>query len=157
VTRIAQRGLSYGVHVVAASAKWGDFRQQIRDQFASTLELKITDAFDSHAGRKIAEAVPAGRPGRGITSDGLHTLAALPRVDGDPDGSEGLADGVEDMVMKVKDGWRGKPAPAVRLLPAQLPYDSLPITDYEEKDKWKIPFGIAEHDLKPVYLDFDSD
>ncbi|HIV57199.1 MAG TPA: type VII secretion protein EccCa [Candidatus Stackebrandtia faecavium] len=157
VTRIAQRGLSYGVHVVAASAKWGDFRQHIRDQFGSTLELKITDAFDSHAGRKIAEAVPSGRPGRGITSDGLHTLAALPRVDGNPDGSDGLADGVEAMVMKIKDEWKGEPAPAVRLLPAKLPYERLPINDYTEKTKWKIPFGIAEHDLNPVYLDFDTD
>ncbi|ADD40407.1 type VII secretion protein EccC [Stackebrandtia nassauensis] len=155
VTQIAQRGLSFGVHVIAAAAKWGDFRPAIRDVFGSKVELKVADAFDSIAGRRVAENVPADRPGRGITADSLHMLTALPRVDGKPEAGGALADGIEDMVSKIKDAWQGPPVPAVRLLPAELPYNSLPLDRYDESTKWKIPFGIAESNLKPVYLELD--
>ena len=154
VTQIAQRGLSYGVHVVVATPKWGDLRAAIRDQFGSKIELKLADPFDSHASRRIAENVPAGRPGRGITADGLHLLTALPRVDGNPN-PDSLTDGIEDAVTRIKDGWTKAPAPAVRLLPAKLPYESLPINEYT--NKWHIPIGIAESNLKPVYLELDTD
>ncbi|MGH8876106.1 MAG: type VII secretion protein EccCa [Stackebrandtia sp.] len=157
ITQIAQRGLSFGVHVVGAGAKWNDFRVAIRDSFGSKLELKITDAFDSIAGRRVAENVPAERPGRGITADGLHLLTALPRIDGKQEADDALADGIEDFVGKVNAAWQGPPAPKVRLLPAELPYEDLPMDDYTDATKWKIPIGIAEHDLKPVHLDFNTD
>ncbi|HEY0696602.1 MAG TPA: type VII secretion protein EccCa, partial [Micromonospora sp.] len=41
VTDIATRGLSYGVHVVAAAPRWMDFRPAIRDLFGSRLELRL--------------------------------------------------------------------------------------------------------------------
>ncbi|MGH8791824.1 MAG: type VII secretion protein EccCb, partial [Stackebrandtia sp.] len=154
ITQIAQRGLSFGVHVIAASPKWGDFRAKIRDELGSKVELKIADAFDSIAGRRIAEAVPAGRPGRGMTKGGLHLLTALPRIDGKPDG-DNLVDGVQDLVAKVKRAWKHAPAPRVRLLPSQLPYESLPVNEYT--NKWHVPIGIAESNLKPVYLELDTD
>nr|WP_244615968.1 type VII secretion protein EccCa [Stackebrandtia albiflava] len=154
ITQIAQRGLSYGVHVIATASKWGEFRSGIRDLFGSKLELKINDVFDSHASRKLAEAVPSGRPGRGITKDGLHLLTALPRVDGRPDGTD-LAPGIENLVAKVRDAWTGPAAPAVRLLPAQLPYEAMRAEEYT--NKWHVPIGIAEANLRPVYLELDVD
>ncbi|CAM3358072.1 type VII secretion protein EccCa [Stackebrandtia soli] len=156
ITQIAQRGLGYGVHVVATTAKWSTFRPAIRDVFGSKIELKLADAFDSFVGRKVAEQVPANRPGRGMDPGGLHMLAALPRIDGNPDAND-LPGGITDFVSKVKDAWRGAPAPAVRLLPAKLPYESLPISTFEPQDKWKIPVGIAENNLQPVYLDLAND
>src|SRR5690606_21747659 len=44
-----------------------------------------------------------------------------------------------------------------RLLPAVLPYAALPTGDFTTADKWRIPIGIAETDLEPVYLDFEVD
>lgn len=154
ITQIAQRGLSYGVHVMASASKWGEFRPAIRDLFGSKLELKIADVFDSHANRRAAEAVPAGRPGRGITSEGLHSLSALPRADGKADATN-LPEGIEALVTKIRESWNGPQAPAVRLLPAELPYDALKADEYT--NKWHIPIGIAESNLKPVYLELDND
>ncbi|HZE38064.1 MAG TPA: type VII secretion protein EccCa [Stackebrandtia sp.] len=155
VAQILQRGLSFGVHVVGAAVKWGEFRHTVRDLFGSNVELKVSDAFESIGGRRAAEAVPSGRPGRGITSEGLHTLTALPRIDGNPEADGALLAGIEDFVAKVSDAWQGAPAPAVRLLPAELPYESLPVNEYT--NKWHVPIGIAEHNLQPVYLELDTD
>ena len=118
------------------------------------LELKIADVFDSHANRRAAEAVPAGRPGRGITAEGLHSLSALPRADGKADATN-VPEGIEALVTKIRESWNGPQAPAVRLLPAELPYDALKADEYT--NKWHIPIGIAESNLKPVYLELDND
>ena len=56
---------------------------------------------------------------------------------------------------KIRESWNGPQAPAVRLLPAELPYDALKADEYT--NKWHIPIGIAESNLKPVYLELDND
>ena len=82
VTALAARGLGYGIHLVAATNKWSEFRPAVRDLFGTRLELRLGDPYESEIGRAAAGNVPAGAPGRGLTRDGLHFLAAVPRIDG---------------------------------------------------------------------------
>ena len=77
---VATRGLSYGIHLVATSNRWMDFRPNIRDLFGSRLELRLGDPAESMVNRRSATNVPERSPGRGLTADGLHLLTALPRT-----------------------------------------------------------------------------
>ncbi|MEO3810485.1 type VII secretion protein EccCa [Sphaerisporangium sp. B11E5] len=153
ITDLAARGLGYGVHVVAATNKWSEFRPGIRDLFGSRLELRLGDAYESEVNRKAALAVPEGVPGRGLTRDGHHFLSALPRIDGVRQADD-LSVGVRALVDGVREAWQGAPAPRVRLLPAVLPADALP---GPEQTGARIPIGIDEATLSPVLADFDTD
>ncbi|MUN40779.1 type VII secretion protein EccCa [Actinomadura sp. NEAU-AAG5] len=159
VTDLAARGLGFGVHVVATAGKWSEFRMGIRDVFGTRLELRLGDSYESEIDRRLAENVPEGRPGRGLTRDGLHFLAALPRLDG-RGGTDDLAEGVAGMVRAVDAAWQGPPAPPVRLLPAVLAAEdlaSMPGVGGEPRAGWRVPIGIDEAALAPVWLDFGAD
>src|SRR6266536_2908661 len=147
ITDIATRGLSYGIHVVAAAARWMDFRPAIRDLFGSRLELRLGDPSDSSVSRKAAANVPERTPGRGITAQSLHFLTALPKLTGgDP----------ADLVKQIAAGWTGAPAPRVRMLPAVVPYSAIEGVR-DDSEPLALPIGIAEADLRPVLVDFDSE
>ncbi|MFJ2030191.1 type VII secretion protein EccCa [Streptosporangium sp. NPDC087985] len=154
ITDLAARGLGYGIHVVAATNKWSEFRPGIRDLFGNRVELKLGDAYESEVNRKTSLAVPEGVPGRGLTKEGLHFLAALPRIDG-VQKADDLSTGVRTLVHAVKDAWQGPPAPAVRLLPPVLPAETLPGPEQIGPDR--IPIGIDEANLAPVLVDFEAD
>ncbi|MBQ1051001.1 type VII secretion protein EccCa [Micromonospora sp. C51] len=145
ITDLATRGLSYGVHVVATAVRWLDFRPAIRDLFGSRLELRLGDPSDSLVARRAAAHVPEQTPGRGITSESLHFLTALPQ----PVGTD-----TAGLVKRVNDAWSGPVAPPVRLLPAVLPYADL---DLDATTGLRIPVGVAEADLRPVVLDFATE
>ncbi|WFE46044.1 type VII secretion protein EccCa [Verrucosispora sp. WMMD1129] len=145
ITDLATRGLSYGVHVVATAVRWLDFRPAIRDLFGSRLELRLGDPSDSLVARRAAAHVPEQTPGRGITSESLHFLTALPQ----PTGTD-----TAGLVKRVNDAWSGPGAPPVRLLPAVLPYADL---DLDATTGLRIPVGVAEADLRPVVLDFATE
>ncbi|MFI5840822.1 type VII secretion protein EccCa [Catenuloplanes sp. NPDC051500] len=138
VTEVALRGLSYGVHVVVAAGRWMDLRPAIRDLFGARLELRLGDPTDSTVSRRSAANVPAGAPGRGITSESMHLLTALPGITPE----------------EIAAGWTGPPAPPVRRLPAELPYAA--VRDAGETGL-RIPIGIVETDLSPAVLDFAAD
>ena len=151
VTALAARGLGYGVHVIASAGKWSQFRPAIRDLFGTRLELRLGDPYESEAGRAAARRVPAGRPGRGLTQEGLHFLAAVPRTDG-VCSADGLPAAAAELVKDVAARWTGSPAPAVRLLP-----DSLPVAALPAATAGSVPFGIDEDALAPVWADFAAD
>jgi DNA segregation ATPase FtsK/SpoIIIE, S-DNA-T family len=153
VTSIAARGLGYGVHVMAATGKWSEFRPSIRDLFGTRLELRLGDPYESEVDRRSAANVPENAPGRGLTRDGFHFLTALPRIDSVGDASS-LADGVRKMVETVATAWQGPLAPRVRLLPEVLPASALPTPAQTGR---RIPIGVDENTLSPVLLDFDND
>lgn len=131
-----------------------EVRAALKDQLAGRLELRLGEVMDSEFDRKVAAQVPAGMPGRGQVAERLHFMGALPRVDA-ADGAGGLAEGTAALVERVRAGWTGAPAPAVRLLPAVLPADRLP--KGSEFPGRGIAIGIAETDLEPVFVDFDTD
>lgn len=151
ITGLATRGLGFGIHVLITLNQWIGARAQLRDAIGTRFELRLGDPADSSIDRKVAQNVPADRPGRGLTADKLHFLAALPRVDGDqrPDtiGAGGL-----DLVRRVTAAWPGARAPQVRLLPSEVALDALPAAPGRQ-----ITLGIAESNLRPVHLDFATD
>ncbi|HEV2377929.1 MAG TPA: type VII secretion protein EccCa [Streptosporangiaceae bacterium] len=153
ITALAARGLGYGIHVVAATNKWSEFRPAIRDLLGTRFELRLGDPYESEMGRALAGNVPEHSPGRGLTKDGLHFLTALPRIDGQPDAAS-LPDAVRKLVETVDTAWRGARAPAVRLLPTAFEVTELP---GPAETGTRIPFAVDEATLSPVFLDFATD
>jgi S-DNA-T family DNA segregation ATPase FtsK/SpoIIIE len=153
ITQLAARGLGYGIHLVAATNKWSEFRSNIKDLFGSKLELRLGDAYESEVERRLAVNVPEGRPGRGLSRDGFHFLGALPRIDGDSS-ADSLTDGIAKLVDAIGSAWQGPRAPGVRMLPDLLPASSLP--EVSETGS-RVPIGIDEETLAPVLLDFSVD
>ncbi|MFI5609763.1 type VII secretion protein EccCa [Amycolatopsis sp. NPDC051903] len=149
ITGLAARGLGFGIHVIVTVNQWIGVRAQLRDAIGTRFELRLGDPADSSIDRKVALNVPADRPGRGLTSDKLHFLAALPRVDGDQR-PETIGAGGLDLVHRVTAAWPGARAPQVRLLPSEVPLESLPASS-------RVVLGIAESNLRPVHLDFAAD
>jgi S-DNA-T family DNA segregation ATPase FtsK/SpoIIIE len=150
---LAARGLAYGIHVVLSANRWMEVRSSMRDLIGTQFELRLGDPSDSAIDRKAAANVPQGRPGRGLTAEKHQFLTVLPRVDG-RQSADDIAAGVADLVKRIEAAWSGPRAPQVRLLPALLPADALPVAVPGDR---RIPIGIAEDDLSPVYLDFTAD
>ncbi|HXP54846.1 MAG TPA: type VII secretion protein EccCb, partial [Streptosporangiaceae bacterium] len=153
VTALAARGLGYGIHLVAATSKWSEFRPAVRDLFGTRLELRLGDPYESEIGRAAARNVPAGAPGRGLTRDGLHFLTAMPRIDGRASAA-GLPGAIGDLVGRVAAAWDGGGAPPVRMLPDVLAASELPPPGATGS---RVPFGVDENELAPVGLDFGTD
>ncbi|MEV8440686.1 type VII secretion protein EccCa [Actinosynnema sp. NPDC051121] len=152
VAGIAARGLAYGVHVLATTARWFDLRVAVRDLFGSKVELRLGDPADTMIDRIGAVRVPEGAPGRGLGPTKHQILTALPRIDG-RDTADDLAGGVAGVVRAVAGAWTGDSAPAVRMLPERLPYATLPAADVGDR----LAVGIAESDLDTIRLDFAAD
>jgi S-DNA-T family DNA segregation ATPase FtsK/SpoIIIE len=151
ITDIATRGLSYGIHVVASTSRWMDFRPVIRDLFGSRLELRLGDPTDSLINRRAAMTVPE-KPGRGIIehpsdkNKSLHLLTVRPELSTMGDTAA--------LVKAIVTNWHGPLAPRVRMLPSLVPYTEL---DVEHTTGLRLPIGIAEADLRQVEIDFASD
>ncbi|MFC4131441.1 type VII secretion protein EccCa [Hamadaea flava] len=144
---LANRGLTYGIHVVAAANRWFDLRPSVRDLFGSRVELRLGDPSDSAIGRRAAANVPQDVPGRGITSDSYQFLSALPSIS-----SAGPT--VDQAVSLIRTAWSGGIAPRVRLLPERVEYAEVLAA---AADRPEVPIGLGEADLRPVYLDLDAD
>ena len=140
VVNLATQGLSYGVHVVIGAPRWAEIRPALKDLLGTRFELRLGDPGESDIDRRVAVNVPPGRPGRGLSRDKLHFLAALPRI---------------DAVTHIRDGWQGRRAPRVRLLPERIPYQQLLIL--EPQQPHLIPLGINEAELATMYLDFAAE
>ena len=151
--QLASRGLTFGFHVVTASSRWADYRAAVRDLMGTRLELRLGDPLESEIDRKLAVLVPPGRPGRGLVPGKLHFLAALPRIDGDADAAT-LGNGVELLVKRVAEGWRGPLGPKLRLLPELLTVNELLAqADGPSRSGGRLLLGVNEKDLAPIGLD----
>ncbi|GAB2678099.1 type VII secretion protein EccCa [Kribbella swartbergensis] len=163
ITDIAARGLSYGVHVVLTCARSYELRLNIRDLLGTRIELKLGDPIDSMVDRIAALAVPANRPGRGITMSKHQMLIGLPHLpaeigaEADTSGRGSVASGTAELVRAVRAAWTGERAPGVRLLPTVFPYASLPPRDRVDGTGHRLSIGLAEHDLQPAELDFGTE
>jgi S-DNA-T family DNA segregation ATPase FtsK/SpoIIIE len=165
IITLATQGLSYGVHVVISSTRWPEVRPALKDQIGTRVELRLGDPADSDMGRKVAMQVPEGRPGRGMTWDGkngLHTLIAMPRVDGGSD-PDTLSQAVAQAVEAVNAANRWRPAPRVRMLPERLTREDLLHAAAgwvdainHERPMMQVPIGLNEAELAPVYLNFEE-
>ncbi|MFI5494194.1 type VII secretion protein EccCa [Actinoplanes sp. NPDC051859] len=148
IRQIAARGLSYGVHLVAAAARWNDIHLSVRDQLGTKLELRLGEAIDSSIDIRAAATVPTAA-GRGLTPEKLHFLAALPRIDGLAD-TEDLTDAVAELVQAVGDAWTGPAAPRLQVLPDELAAAQLPAPEGD----LRMALGVTEGSLAPFWHDF---
>ena len=152
VTAIATRGLSYGVHLVIAASRWGEVTTGLRDLLGTRLELRLGDPVDSVINMRVAGTVPK-LPGRGITDQNLHFLAALPRISGTAGASAADATaGVAETLELINMAWSGARAPAVRMLPAVLAVSDLP----EPEGRLRVPIGCEGEKLGVQWHDFEE-
>lgn len=150
IQALANGGLGFGIHVWVSAAKWSEIRAATKDALQSRIELKLGDPFDSEIDRKVQAIVPAGRPGRGITAGGLHTLIGLPRIDAVSDARD-VAAGQRGFIAAVNSAWNGPRAAEVRLLPENLDFTALPPMGLGP-DK-RIAYAVDELELAPVWLE----
>ncbi|RJQ85768.1 type VII secretion protein EccCa [Amycolatopsis panacis] len=148
IGELASRGLSFGVHVVIGATRWSEIRPYLRDLLQTRFELRLGDPMESEIGSRKAKTVP-NQPGRGLTPDGLHFLAGLPRMDGSGN-TDDLAAATKAVAEEARLFWAGASAPAVRLLPAKLPMAQLPPPDGD----LRVALGQDEQRLLPVWHDF---
>ncbi|GAA0504201.1 type VII secretion protein EccC [Saccharopolyspora subtropica] len=145
---LASRGLSFGIHVVVTANRWSEIRTWLRDLLGTKFELRLGDAMESEVGSRKAATVP-NQPGRGMTPEGYHFLTALPRLDGSS-AVDDLADATRMVIEEVRAFWTGRSAPAVRMLPTQLPVETLPAPE----PPFRVCLGHDEQRLEPVWHDF---
>ncbi|MGP4014266.1 type VII secretion protein EccCa [Saccharopolyspora sp. 5N708] len=150
VAELATRGLGYGIHVVITASRWSEIRPWLRDLLGTRFELKLGDPLESEIGSRMATGVPA-QPGRGLTREGKHFLAALPRIDGAAD-TDDLAAAIKVQSEEIADFWAGPPAPPVRMLPLRLAAAELPAASGDVT----VALGLGEARLEPVRHDFDQ-
>ncbi|OBJ12624.1 type VII secretion protein EccC [Mycobacterium sp. 1482292.6] len=153
---IAIQGLSYGIHLIVAASRWMEIRPAVKDMLGSRVELRMGDPIDSDIGRKWAELVPVGRPGRGMNAERLHILIGLPRLDSSSD-VEDLPTGAAAACEAVRQLYGDRQAPPVRMLPHNV--DRTAVVDFARRadalGKAKVAIGISEAELAPVVLNFD--
>jgi S-DNA-T family DNA segregation ATPase FtsK/SpoIIIE len=154
VLEIAARGLGYGIHLVLSASRTMEVRANLKDLLMNRLELRLGDHSDSELDRKAAENVPAGVPGRGLTPERLHFMAAVPRIDGIGSDAD-LSGAIVAMRQAVARHWTSPGAPTVRLLPRELPIAQLPAG--HTHPELGVAFAHDEDNLEPVFLDFDRD
>ncbi|CAM5584927.1 type VII secretion protein EccC [Streptomyces xanthochromogenes] len=154
VLDIAARGLGYGIHLVLTASRSMEVRANLKDHLANRLELRLGDTMDSEFDRKVAANVPVGVPGRGQSPQKLHFMAAVPRIDGLQSDTD-LAEATAALATEVARHWTVPGAPAVRLLPRELPAAQLPPGDAAPERG--IAFALDENNLEPVFVDFEQD
>jgi len=155
LTSLAQRGLGFGVHLVITAARWAEIRINMRDLLGTRFELRLGDPTESEIDRRAAANVPGRTPGRGLSPQKLHFLSGVPRIDGQAT-DDNLADGVIDLVRRVRDGWGRDPAPKVRLLPREFAAAEF-IEQAPQTPAGVVTIGLDESRLAPVALDFAAE
>jgi S-DNA-T family DNA segregation ATPase FtsK/SpoIIIE len=154
VLEIASRGLGYGIHLVLTAARSVEVRANLKDHLMNRLELRLGDTMDSEIDRKAAVNVPSGVPGRGLSPQKLHFMAAVPRIDGLTSDTD-LADATAALASEVSRHGEAPGAPEVPLLPREFPAEQLPPGNrFPQRG---VAFALDENNLEPVFVDFEQD
>jgi DNA segregation ATPase FtsK/SpoIIIE, S-DNA-T family len=139
--------------VVLSASRWAELRPSLKDQIGTRIELRLGDPAESELDRKRALQVPHDRPGRGLSRDGLHTLIALPRLDG-VQSTSGLAEAAARVGDMLRRRHGESVAPAIPLLPTQVDHERV-IAKAGDELRSGILLGIEERRLQPVAVDFE--
>jgi S-DNA-T family DNA segregation ATPase FtsK/SpoIIIE len=139
ITALAVQGLSFGVHVVLSASRWAEIRPSLKDQLGTRVELRLGDPADSELDRGQARRVPLGRPGRGLSREGLQMVIAVP-IGGDE--------------LPHRHGESG--APRIPLLPTLVDYHAV-VQRAGTTSGAGILLGVEERRLQPVTVDFERD
>jgi S-DNA-T family DNA segregation ATPase FtsK/SpoIIIE len=138
ISSLAAQGLSFGVHVVLSASRWAEIRPALKDQIGTRIELRLGDPADSELDRRRAHLVPEGKPGRGLSDDGLQMAIALP-------GSR-----VGEMLRRRH---RGCTAPPIPLLPAHIDHHRV-VEQAGDGSGTGVLIGLEENELRPLAIDF---
>ncbi len=128
IQKLVGEGTSFGIHVIISVGRDIDLPPRMRGSWPQRVELKLQGPEDAKLLRgKLTDAVPSGKPGRGMVAqnyvrlgaeeEGLHTLIARPAMSGTPN-SEFRSESVVEAVCRVAAKYR--PAPRVRQLPTEI-------------------------------------
>ena len=150
VHALISRGGGYGIHVVVTCSRMNEIRIAQQSFFGNRIELRLADPGESAHGRKLAEALSPGTPGRSLTDRKLQGHLALPRIDGSPDDGSAVQ-GTRDLVTAVAASTDGR-AMAVRVLPAIAPADPGAVPSFPGL----VPLGLRETDLGTENLDLQG-
>lgn len=152
VYALLARGGGYGVHVVATATRWNEVRIAQQAFFGTRIELRLGEPAESGHGRKIAERIPANRPGRGLNHDALIGQIALPRIDGAAELST-LKTGLHEAMQAVTEMEPQTTPRRVRLLPPVITPQDLLVTSR----RGSVPFGLVERTMGPTMLDITGE
>jgi DNA segregation ATPase FtsK/SpoIIIE, S-DNA-T family len=152
ITSLAVQGLSFGVHIVMSASRWAEIRPALKDQIGTRIELRLGDPADSELDRRRAQQVPDGKPGRGLSDDGLHMVIALPRLDG-AGSSSGLIEADARMGEMLRRRHSGFSAPPILLLPTHVDYHSVVKRSGDGRGA-DLLVGLEESELRPLAIDF---
>ncbi|MCC3280234.1 type VII secretion protein EccCa [Arthrobacter sp. zg-Y40] len=144
------RGGGYGIHVVVTCSRMNEIRIAQQSFFGNRVELRLSDPGESAHGRKLAESVSPGTPGRSMTDRKLQGHFALPRIDSNPDQDTAVG-GMRDLVEAVSASTDER-AMQVRVLPAVVDADVAPTPAAPAT----VPLGQRETDLGTELLDLHS-
>jgi DNA segregation ATPase FtsK/SpoIIIE-like protein len=161
VDRLIAEGSTFGIHVVAAVSRLAELRVKVRGGFGSRVWLRPTDIHDvtDLPKPRLAAAIPADRPGRGMIAQnyvragvepvGLHTLMARPAIQAS-DAEDFDSRSVAEAVSRVAGGFTV--APKVRRLPTRLSQATLGALARGD-DRWStsIVWALSETE-RPVFL-----
>ena len=147
---LTSRGGGYGIHVVVTCSRMNEIRIAQQGFFGNRIEMRLADPGESAYGRKLAESVSVGTPGRALMDRKLQGQFALPRIDSgtDPDTTN---QGLRDLVAAVAASTQGA-AMQVRVLPAVAPAESVPTPAAPAS----VPLGLRETDLGTEVLDLHN-
>jgi S-DNA-T family DNA segregation ATPase FtsK/SpoIIIE len=164
VDRLIAEGPTFGIHVVAAVSRLAELRVKVRGGFGSRVWLRPNDIHDvtDLPKPRLAAAIPADRPGRGMIAQnyvragvepvGLHTLMARPAVQASAAGDFDSRSVVE-AVSRLASGFT--PAPRVRRLPTRLSPTALgALSRSDERYSSSVVWALSETE-RPVFLDRD--
>jgi DNA segregation ATPase FtsK/SpoIIIE, S-DNA-T family len=152
ITTLAAQGLSFGVHVVLSASRWAELRPALKDQIGTRIELRLGDPADSELDRRRAQQVPEGKPGRGLSYDGLHMVIALPRLDG-ANSSSGLAEAGARVGEMLRRHHSAFAAPPIPLLPTHVDHHTV-VERATDRTRGGVLIGLEENQLQPVTIDF---
>ena len=150
VHALISRGGGYGIHVVVTCSRMNEIRIAQQSFFGNRIELRLADPGESAHGRKLAEAISPGTPGRALMDRKLQGHFALPRIDADPDPDSAIQ-GMRDLVSAVSASTDGR-AMQVRVLPAMVDAAAAPTPEAPGT----VPLGQRETDLGTETLDLHN-
>lgn len=158
VEAVALQGLNYGIHLVISSSRWAAVRPAIKDMLQTRLEMRLGDLTDTvfMAHRQTIAAIPPNRPGRCVSTEALHMLTALPRIDGVGE-AESVSEGLAAAIAALAGRYPGRRALEVKLLPARVGLDEIYSGSADPAtlaQRLVVPFGLRESNLGPAAVDF---
>ena len=154
LTEIVARGLSAGVQVALTARRWGSLRPSFKEAFGRRIELRLGDPLDSEVDRRMAAALPATTPGRGLIAGPHEVQLALPVLSVAPAAGPTLDEpardsaGLDAAVSEVVRRWPATQATRMQPLPTLLSVAELEFAPQarlglrESGEPWLMPEGL---------------